>query len=112
MIDESLVEVSVSMLTQHRRVAPYGMAGGAPGAVGRQCLVRGDGTVVNLDSIDFVIDANRRNYKVYSEEFEKLPGISLLDFDKFERQNFQSDSLQEDPFQDGDEVTGRNQISC
>jgi dTDP-4-amino-4,6-dideoxygalactose transaminase len=45
--------------------------------------------MVNLDSIDFVIDANRRNYEVYSEEFEKLPGISLLDFDKFERQNFQ-----------------------
>jgi dTDP-4-amino-4,6-dideoxygalactose transaminase len=60
-----------------------------PGTNGKMTEICAAMGMVNLDSIDFVIDANRRNYEVYSEEFEKLPGISLLDFDKFERQNFQ-----------------------
>ncbi|SKB02898.1 5-oxoprolinase (ATP-hydrolysing) [Prosthecobacter debontii] len=35
---EFLEPLTVSMLTQHRRHAPYGMAGGSPGACGRQTL--------------------------------------------------------------------------
>jgi len=35
---EFLAEVEVSLLTQHRRVAPYGLAGGEAGACGRQSL--------------------------------------------------------------------------
>jgi 5-oxoprolinase (ATP-hydrolysing) len=50
--------VSVSLLSGHRRVPPYGMAGGQPGALGWNRLVRADGTVVALrgcDSIDAAI---------------------------------------------------------
>jgi 5-oxoprolinase (ATP-hydrolysing) len=42
----------VSTLSQHRRVPPYGMAGGAPGALGRNLVHRADGTVVELAGCD------------------------------------------------------------
>jgi 5-oxoprolinase (ATP-hydrolysing) len=42
----------VSTLSQHRRVPPYGMAGGAPGALGRNLVRRADGTVVELAGCD------------------------------------------------------------
>ncbi|QDQ10347.1 hydantoinase B/oxoprolinase family protein [Streptomyces spectabilis] len=44
--------MTVSTLSQHRRVAPYGMAGGEPGALGSGRLERADGTVVRLDGSD------------------------------------------------------------
>ena len=40
------------MLTQHRVEAPYGLAGGEPGARGRQRVVRADGETVELGSVD------------------------------------------------------------
>ncbi len=40
--------MTVSTLSQHRRVPPYGMAGGAPGAPGANRVERADGTVVRL----------------------------------------------------------------
>jgi dTDP-4-amino-4,6-dideoxygalactose transaminase len=45
--------------------------------------------MVNLDSIDNVIEANRRNYHAYREELSGLPGVDLLSFDESERQNYQ-----------------------
>ena len=47
-----LSPVSLSVLTQHRREGPYGMAGGGPGRPGRQRLLREDGRVVELESVD------------------------------------------------------------
>jgi 5-oxoprolinase (ATP-hydrolysing) len=47
-------DVTVSVLAGHRRVAPYGMAGGAPGALGRTWVERADGTRVELGSADSV----------------------------------------------------------
>jgi 5-oxoprolinase (ATP-hydrolysing) len=44
--------MTVSTLSQHRRVPPYGMAGGAPGALGRNLVRRADGTVVELAGCD------------------------------------------------------------
>jgi 5-oxoprolinase (ATP-hydrolysing) len=44
--------LSLSVLTQHRVEAPYGLQGGHPGAVGRQRLVRASGEVEVLGSID------------------------------------------------------------
>ncbi|MCC9307822.1 hydantoinase B/oxoprolinase family protein [Kitasatospora sp. RB6PN24] len=41
--------VTVSLLSGHRHQAPYGMAGGAPGALGRNRVRRKDGTVETLD---------------------------------------------------------------
>jgi 5-oxoprolinase (ATP-hydrolysing) len=47
-----LQPASVSVLSQHRRVAPYGLEGGRPGACGGQRLLRRDGTVLELEAID------------------------------------------------------------
>jgi 5-oxoprolinase (ATP-hydrolysing) len=44
--------MSASLLTGHRRVAPYGMAGGLPGALGRNAVRRADGTVEILAGCD------------------------------------------------------------
>ncbi|MFG2499231.1 hydantoinase B/oxoprolinase family protein [Streptomyces sp. NPDC048441] len=45
--------MTVSTLSQHRRVAPYGMAGGSPGALGTNRVERADGTVQALGGSDF-----------------------------------------------------------
>ncbi|MES1244647.1 MAG: hydantoinase B/oxoprolinase family protein [Acidobacteriota bacterium] len=47
-----LEPVSLSLLTQHRVEAPYGMAGGGPGRPGRQTLVRASGEMEELASVD------------------------------------------------------------
>ncbi len=49
-----LEPMTVSTLSQHRRVPPYGMAGGAPGALGANRVERADGTAVGLDGSDSV----------------------------------------------------------
>ena len=45
--------------------------------------------LVNLDAIDEVIAANRRNHHTYREALSGLPGINLLSFDETERNNYQ-----------------------
>jgi 5-oxoprolinase (ATP-hydrolysing) len=47
-----LEPASLSVLTQHRSVPPYGIAGGDAGACGRQRIVRADGDEVFLGSVD------------------------------------------------------------
>jgi len=47
-----LAPMSLSVLTQHRRRGPYGLAGGADGAPGRQWVRRADGTRQDLASVD------------------------------------------------------------
>jgi 5-oxoprolinase (ATP-hydrolysing) len=49
-----LAPVSLSLLTQHRRQGPYGLAGGGSGQTGRQRLLRAGGEVVELASVDGV----------------------------------------------------------
>lgn len=51
---EFLEQMTVSVLTGHRRVAPYGMAGGLPGGLGRNRVERADGTVTELAGCDSV----------------------------------------------------------
>ncbi len=46
--------MTISVLSGHRRVAPYGMAGGEPGALGHTWVERGDGTRVGLGSADSI----------------------------------------------------------
>ena len=41
-----------AILSGHRIVPPYGMAGGHPGAVGRNYVIRGDGVRINLKGAD------------------------------------------------------------
>jgi 5-oxoprolinase (ATP-hydrolysing) len=47
-----LAPMSLSVLSQHRTVAPYGMAGGATGATGRQRVIRTAGAVLELGPVD------------------------------------------------------------
>ena len=47
-----LAPMTVSTLSSHRRVPPYGMAGGAPGQLGRQWVERADGRVTGLTGCD------------------------------------------------------------
>ena len=42
-------DVTLSILSQHRKEAPYGMNSGQPGEVGRQFLVRSSGELVPLE---------------------------------------------------------------
>ena len=44
--------MTVSTLSGHRRVAPYGMAGGSPGELGRNHIDREDGSTVELVGCD------------------------------------------------------------
>jgi 5-oxoprolinase (ATP-hydrolysing) len=44
--------MTVSTLSGHRRVPPYGMAGGGPGALGRNYVERADGSVTGLGGAD------------------------------------------------------------
>ncbi|MBW1685057.1 MAG: hydantoinase B/oxoprolinase family protein, partial [Deltaproteobacteria bacterium] len=49
---EFLAPVTVSLLTERRKTAPYGLQGGAPGARGRNALERRDGTTQELRGRD------------------------------------------------------------
>lgn len=45
-------QVEVTLLTQHRKVPPYGMNGGSPGHVGQQSILRKGGSHQDLSGID------------------------------------------------------------
>ncbi|MGW5937006.1 hydantoinase B/oxoprolinase family protein [Streptomyces celluloflavus] len=47
-----LAPMTLALLTNHRRIAPYGMAGGAPGALGANSVERADGTTEPLRGCD------------------------------------------------------------
>jgi 5-oxoprolinase (ATP-hydrolysing) len=47
-----LEPMTVNTLTGHRRVPPYGMAGGRPGSLGRHWIERADGSVTPMDGCD------------------------------------------------------------
>ncbi|MFD3441777.1 hydantoinase B/oxoprolinase family protein [Streptomyces sp. NPDC058685] len=49
-----LEPMTVALLTGHRRVAPYGMAGGGTGALGENRVERADGGVTELKGVDSV----------------------------------------------------------
>jgi dTDP-4-amino-4,6-dideoxygalactose transaminase len=60
-----------------------------PGTNGKMIEVAAAMGLVNLDAIDNVVVANRRNHQTYREALSGLPGISLLAFDEGERNNYQ-----------------------
>lgn len=47
-----LESLSVTILSQHRVVAPYGIDGGKPGALGKQVLKRKNGAIIELKGLD------------------------------------------------------------
>ncbi len=60
-----------------------------PGTNGKMIEIAAAMGLVNLDSIDQVIEANRNNYQTYREMLSGLPGLSLLQFNEAERTNYQ-----------------------
>jgi 5-oxoprolinase (ATP-hydrolysing) len=49
-----LEPMTVTTLASHRRIPPYGMAGGRPGSLGHQWIERTDGSVTEMDGYDSV----------------------------------------------------------
>ena len=49
-----LEPMTVTTLSSHRRVPPYGMAGGSPGGLGRHWIARADGSVTAMQACDSV----------------------------------------------------------
>ena len=49
-----LTPMTLTLLSSHRRIPPYGMAGGAPGALGHQWIERADGTIQPMSGRDSV----------------------------------------------------------
>jgi 5-oxoprolinase (ATP-hydrolysing) len=49
-----LEPMTVTTLASHRRVPPYGMAGGSPGTLGRHWIERADGTITPMGGCDSV----------------------------------------------------------
>jgi dTDP-4-amino-4,6-dideoxygalactose transaminase len=60
-----------------------------PGTNGKMIEVAAAMGLVNLDAIDSVIASNLRNYHTYRVALGGLPGISLLNFNDSERNNYQ-----------------------
>jgi dTDP-4-amino-4,6-dideoxygalactose transaminase len=60
-----------------------------PGTNGKMVEVCAAMGLTNLDYIDTVIVANKRNYNAYREGFADIPGLSLLSYDESERNNYQ-----------------------
>jgi 5-oxoprolinase (ATP-hydrolysing) len=48
---EFLEDLDITILSQHRKEAPYGLEGGKVGRIGKQTLIRKDGTIKILDGI-------------------------------------------------------------
>jgi dTDP-4-amino-4,6-dideoxygalactose transaminase len=59
---------------------------GTNGKMVETCAAMG---IVNLETIDAVITANRRNHRIYASGIADIPGIRLLPFDEAEKNNWQ-----------------------
>jgi dTDP-4-amino-4,6-dideoxygalactose transaminase len=59
---------------------------GTNGKMVETCAAMG---IVNLETIEAVITANRRNHRIYASGLSNLPGIYLLPFNETEKNNWQ-----------------------
>jgi dTDP-4-amino-4,6-dideoxygalactose transaminase len=53
--------------------------------------------LTNLEAMDEIIAINRRNYEAYSAGLADVPGISVIDYDPAERNNYQYVVIEVDP---------------
>ena len=60
-----------------------------PGTNGKMMEIAAAMGLVNLDTIEYLIDTNYRNYEAYREAFSDVQGVSMMRFDKSERNNYQ-----------------------
>jgi dTDP-4-amino-4,6-dideoxygalactose transaminase len=59
--------------------------------------------LTNFEAMDEIISVNRRNYEAYKAGLAELPGISVIDYDPAEHNNYQYIVIEVDP-----EVCRRN----
>lgn len=76
-----------------RLMRNFGFAGydnvvhpGTNGKMSEVCAAMG---LVNLEAVDAVVAANRRNYHAYRTAFLDVPGLSILSYDDSEQNNYQ-----------------------
>ena len=60
-----------------------------PGTNGKMIEVCAAMGLTNLDYMDTVIEANRRNYHAYREALSGLQGVRVIEFDEARRNNYQ-----------------------
>jgi dTDP-4-amino-4,6-dideoxygalactose transaminase len=53
--------------------------------------------LTNLEATDEIIAINRRNYEAYKSGLADVPGISVIDYDPAERNNYQYVVIEVDP---------------
>lgn len=59
--------------------------------------------LTNLEAMEEIIAVNSRNYEAYKTGLDEVPGISVIDYDPAERNNYQYVVIEVDP-----EVCPRN----
>ncbi|ATX82014.1 dTDP-4-amino-4,6-dideoxygalactose transaminase [Mariprofundus ferrinatatus] len=67
-----------------------------PGTNGKMVEISAAMGLVNLDALDEVIAANQKNYQTYKNGLEDFPGVTLLEFDQAEANNYQYVVMQVD----------------
>jgi dTDP-4-amino-4,6-dideoxygalactose transaminase len=53
--------------------------------------------LTNLEAMDEIVAANKRNYGVYKAELEPVSGVSVIDYDPVEQNNYQYVVIEVDP---------------
>ncbi|MBD1847836.1 aminotransferase class I/II-fold pyridoxal phosphate-dependent enzyme [Cyanobacteria bacterium FACHB-63] len=71
---------------------------GTNGKMSEICAAMG---LTNLESINSFIDINYDNYQHYQRELSNIPGVSLISYNEFEKNNYQYIILEIDPEQAG-----------
>jgi dTDP-4-amino-4,6-dideoxygalactose transaminase len=73
------------------------------GVNGKMSEVHAAMGLTNLEAVEDIISINRRNYEAYKTGLLNVPGISVIDYDPAERNNYQYVVIEVDP-----EVCPRN----
>ena len=60
-----------------------------PGTNGKMTEVAAAMGLVNFDAVDHFVDTNRSNYLLYREGLRDLPGLSVIEYDESETNNYQ-----------------------
>jgi dTDP-4-amino-4,6-dideoxygalactose transaminase len=69
-----------------------------PGTNGKMTEIAAAMGLTNLDHIPAFVDHNRRNFEQYRAGIAKIPGLTLLQYDEQERNNFQYIVLEVAPY--------------
>lgn len=67
---------------------------GINGKMNEVCAAMG---LTNLEAIEEIVEVNKRNYLAYREGLASLPGVSVIEYDPSERNNYQYVVIEVDP---------------